>query len=68
MSLRSLGRVSLNRSNTWVDDVGAAAAALGVPQRLFTVCASGWLTRSENMDWKDGRGGGGGGSFSLAVA
>jgi hypothetical protein len=26
------------------------------------------LTRSENIDWKDGRGGGGGGSFSLAAA
>jgi hypothetical protein len=34
---------------------------------LFTVCAKGWLTRSVNIDWNDGRGAGGG-NFSLAFA
>src|SRR5262245_64529264 len=67
-SLRSSGRVSVNRSKTCTfcdcDDVVAA----GVPQRLLKVCANGRLTRSVNMDSKDGRAAGGGGSVSLARA
>src|SRR5262245_43232341 len=67
-SLRSSGRVSVNRSKTCTfcdcDDV----VAEGAPQRLLTVCANGRLTRSVNMDSKDGRAAGGGGSVSLARA
>jgi hypothetical protein len=67
-SFRSLGRVSVNRSKTCTfcdcDDV----VAEGAPQRLLTVCANGRLTRSVNMDSKDGRAADGGGSLSLARA
>src|SRR5262245_5850793 len=67
-NLRSLGRGSVNRSNDWTFcacDGGPAGAA---PHKLVTVCASGWLTRSVNMDWNVCRAGGGAGSFSPACA
>ena len=67
-SLRSLGLVSLNRSNTFTAGAWEELALAGGPQRLLTVCARGWLTRSVNIDWNDCRAGGGGGSFSPACA
>ena len=41
-SLRSLGRVSVNRSKTCTLCVGDDVPAEGPLQRLLTVCANGW--------------------------
>src|SRR5262249_13513913 len=60
--------MSLKRSNTCTARVVWAPALDGAPQRVATVGARGWLTRSVNMDSKDGRRAGGGGNCSLARA
>src|SRR6187549_2681002 len=59
--------MSVNRSNT------CAACAFcgllgGTPHNVVTVGAKGWLTRSLNIDWKEGRRAGVGGNCSLARA
>src|SRR6476646_6072409 len=67
-SLRSLGRMSLKRSNTCTACPFCGAPLGGAPHRVATVGAKGWLTRSVNMDSKDGRRAGGGGNCSVARA
>src|SRR5262245_43955982 len=67
-SLRSLGRMSLNRSNTFTACAACGPPFAGAPHRVVTVGARGVLTRSVNIDWKDGRRAAGGGSCSLARA
>src|SRR5262245_17326784 len=66
-SLRSLGRMSLNRSNTCTARAVCGPPLAVAPQRVVTVGARGVLIRSVNIDWKDGRRAGGG-NCSLARA
>src|SRR4029078_7746847 len=60
--------MSVHRSNTFT-----ACAVCGLllgcaPHKVVTVGAKGWLTRSVNIDWNDGRPSGTGGNCSLARA
>src|SRR5262249_46324719 len=64
-SLRSLGRMSLKRSNTCTACAVCGPPLAVAPQSVVTVGAKGVLTRSVNIDWKDGRRAGGGGNCSL---
>ena len=60
--------MSLNRSNTFTACAVCGPPLGGTPHKVVTVGAKGWLTRSVNIDWKDGRRAGGGGNCSLARA
>jgi len=66
--LRTLGRGSVNKSNTCAVWLGAGAPFVVGPQSVLTVCVKGWRTRSVNMDSNDARATGGAGSCSLAFA
>ena len=59
--------MSLNRSNTFTACAACGPPLAGAPHSVVTVGAKGVLTRSVNIDWKDGRRAGGG-NLSLARA
>src|SRR6188508_1865382 len=60
--------MSLNRSNAFTACAVCGPPLGGTPHKVVTVGAKGWLTRSVNIDWKDGRRTGAGGNCSLARA
>jgi len=60
--------MSVNRSNTFTACAFCGLLLGCAPHKVVTVGAKGWLTRSVNIDWNDGRRAGAGGNCSLARA